>query len=259
MRTRRFILGLAAALALAACGQKPPETPAGQAEPPLVYAASSLTDVMNALGDAFAATGKARPQFSFAASSELARQIEQGAKADIFISADEQWMDYLDGKNLIDKPSRQALLGNTLVLITPTDKPLTVSLAAGLDLSAAIGDGKLAMADPDAVPAGRYGREALTQLGAWAGVEGKVARAANVRDALRLVESGEAAAGIVYGTDARASTKVAVAGTFPESSHAPIVYPIALTAGRSGGAEFAMFLKSDAAKAVFERFGFSVR
>jgi molybdate transport system substrate-binding protein len=265
------------AAALAACGQpKAAETH----KAPLVYAAASLTDVLKTLGDAYAATGQPKPDFSFASSSDLARQIEQGAQADVFLSADEQWMDYLDGKGMIDKASRVDLLGNSLVLIVPSavsgqnyiqvevpnipGATKTPGEGDGRILSALLtvalkGDVKLAMGDPDAVPAGKYGKEALTSLGMWDGVAPKVAKAANVRDALRLVASGEAAAGIVYATDAKAEPKVSVNATFPESSHKPIVYPMALVKDRVAGKGFAEFLKSAQAKAVFEAAGFSVK
>ena len=257
---------LLACIALAACGQpKAVETAAPAPRAPLVYAASSLTDVMRALGDAYAATSQPRPDFSFASSSDLARQIEQGAQADLFLSADETWMDYLDGKGLIDRASRTDLLGNRLVLVVradmaaKTDAELSKPTAAAV-LAQLLGrDGKLAMADPDAVPAGRYGKEALTTLNAWAAVEPNVAKAANVRDALRLVSSGEAAAGIVYATDVKAEPKVAAAAVFPETSHRPIVYPMALTAGRGGARGFSTFLRSAQARAVFEAAGFSVK
>lgn len=269
---RRVMIGWAAALLLAACGRPEAAKPA-EAKPALVYAAASLTDVLKVQADAFAATGKPKPEFSFAASSELARQIEQGAQADVFISADEQWMDYLDSKGMIDKATRVDLLGNSLVLILPSnaittvrDKPAGTEPTHYLDSAEAKGllsvllgtSGKLAMADPDAVPAGKYGKEALTSLGAWADVEAKVAKAANVRDALRLVAMGEAAAGIVYATDAKTEPKVQVISVFPETSHKPIVYPMALMAGPSNGAGFAEFLQGDGAKAVFEKYGFRV-
>jgi molybdate transport system substrate-binding protein len=276
LRTRRWaVASIFAAVALAACGQpKAPETAAAAPKAPLVYAAASLTDVLKTLGDAYAATGQPKPDFSFASSSDLARQIEQGAQADVFLSADEQWMDYLDAKGLIDKASRVDLLGNRLVLVTPMpasgqamladmsakDGGVLSALTTSIFLAQVLGaDGKLAMGDPDAVPAGKYGRDALTALNAWSAVEPKLARAANVRDALRLVSSGEAAAGIVYATDAKAEPKVAVSAAFPETSHKPIVYPMALTAGRAGGKGFLEFLRTAQAKAVFEAAGFTTK
>ncbi|RYZ14092.1 MAG: molybdate ABC transporter substrate-binding protein, partial [Alphaproteobacteria bacterium] len=227
-------MGLAATL-IASCG--PAEAPADKAAAKetavTVFAASSLTDVLKQVGEQFAAEGHPAPVFNFAASSELARQIEQGAGADVFISADEAWMDYVADKNLINPASRKTLLTNTLVLVAPSDRPITIDLNPNADLAAALKGGKLAMGNPDSVPAGKYGKEALEKLGAWAGVEASVVRAENVRSALRFVEAGEAAAGIVYGTDAKAAgDKVAIAGTFPADSHTPITYPAAIIAGK---------------------------
>ena len=256
--------GFAATL-IASCGPaeapKAVETAAPEAAA-TVFAASSLTDVMKQLGAQFAAEGHPAPVFNFAASSELARQIEQGAAADVFISADEAWMDYLADKSLIDVASRKTLLTNTLVLVAPSDKPIAIELKTGMDLVGALKGGKLSMANPDSVPAGKYGKEALEKLGAWAGVEASVVRAENVRSALRFVEAGEAAAGIVYATDAKAAgAAVAVAGTFPADSHTPITYPAAVMAGKNvGGAKaFVDFLASDTAVVVFEQAGFGVR
>lgn len=248
-------------LLLAACGgpageQAAPET----AEPVRVFAAASLTDVMGAVADAYAATGEPRPVLNFAASSDLARQIEQGADADVFMSADEAWMDYLDERKLIDPVSRRSLLGNTLVMIAPADAAFTLELAPGGDLAGALNGGTLALADPDSVPAGRYAKEALTWMGAWDSVAGKVARTESVRAALRFVEAGEAAAGIVYGTDAAAAgDKVAVVGIFPGESHTPVTYPVALVqGGNESTPEFGVFLASDEAGVIFEAFGFAV-
>lgn len=251
-----------AATLIASCG--PAEAP-NTAEAPefavTVFAASSLTDVLKQVGEQFAAEGHPAPVFNFAASSELARQIEQGAGADVFISADEAWMDYVADKNLIDSASRKTLLTNTLVLVTPADKPISISLAPNTDLATALQGGKLAMGNPNSVPAGKYGREALEKLGAWAGVEASVVRAENVRSALRFVEAGEAAAGIVYGTDAKAAgDKVAVAVTFPPDSHTPITYPAAIIAGKgAGGAKaFVDFLSSPEASETFQAAGFGL-
>ena len=230
-------------------------------QPPLVLAAASLQESLGAAADAWAARGHARPVISFAASSALARQVEAGAPADLFISADEEWMDYLAKRGLIVPASRASFLTNRLVLITPRDRPVAVRVARGFALSRALGDGRLAMADPDAVPAGRYGKAALTSLGVWAAVEGKVARAENVRAALALVERGEAPLGIVYATDARASAKVRIVGLFPATSHPPITYPVALlNTARSADAEpFRRFLLSPAGRAIFARYGFGTR
>ncbi len=257
---RLAAIGFAAAI-LASCG--PAETPksATPEAAVTVFAASSLTDVMKQIGDLYAAEGHPAPVFNFAASSELARQIEQGAGADVFISADEAWMDYLAERSLIDPASRKTLLTNTLVLITPSDKPITLTLAAGMDLAGALKGGKLSMANPESVPAGKYGKEALENLGAWPAVESSVVRAENVRSALRFVEAGEAAAGIVYATDAKAAgAAVIITGTFPADSHTPITYPAAVLAGKGegGSAGFVAFLSSDKPKTVFTEAGFGL-
>ncbi|MEJ0022670.1 MAG: molybdate ABC transporter substrate-binding protein [Alphaproteobacteria bacterium] len=215
-KSRRGFLGALLLGAALACGLPAGGAHAQDAKPLVVYAASSLTDAMKEIGPLYKAAGHLEPVFSYGASSALARQIEQGAKADVFASADEPWADYLAERKLIDPATRASLLSNTLVLVSPTDKPLKVKkIAKGFNLAAALGDGKLAMADPDSVPAGKYGKAALENLGVWASVENKVARAENVRAALRFVETGDAAAGIVYATDALASgPKVKVVGEF---------------------------------------------
>ena len=265
MISRRFGLAAFIAVTLAACSPKVEEPSPAAAAPEAavrVFAASSLTDVMKTIGDAYAAKGHPAPVFVFAASSELARQIEQGAEADMFLSADEAWMDYLAEKNLIDPATRAGLLTNTLVLVAPADRPITVEIKDGMDLKAALKGGKLAIANPDSVPAGKYAREALEHFKAWAGVDKDTARAENVRAALRFVEAGEAAAGIVYATDAKASgDKVVVAGTFPADSHTPITYPAAVIAGKGEGPAkgFKDFLGSPEAKVAFEAAGFGVK
>jgi molybdate transport system substrate-binding protein len=256
---RRFFLAALAALAVAACGQPADERAATPQEiaPARVFAAASLTDVLSAIGADFAATGQPAPVFNFAASSDLARQIEQGAEADVFFSADEAWMDYLAERNLIDPASRASLLANTLVLIAPADRLFTFEPVQGADLRAALNGGKLAIANPDGVPAGRYAKEALTSIGAWAALETEAARAESVRAALRFVETGEAAAGIVYATDAKAAgDSVVVVATFPASSHTPITYPVARVAGRDGDAPFLDYLASAPARAAFAAAGF---
>ena len=236
--------------------------PAGAAEAPklLVFAAASLNESLTEAGNAYAAQGHPAPSFSFAASSALARQIENGAPAGLFLSADEEWMDYLATRKLIAAGSRVALLGNTLVLIAPADRPLNVKLAPGLDLATALKGGKLSMADPDNVPAGKYGKAALEKFGAWAAVAPAVIRGDNVRAALAFVERGEAAAGIVYGSDAALTAKVKVAGVFPADSHPAISYPGAVIAGHdtAEARAFLAFLSTPAAKDIFKRYGFSV-
>lgn len=265
MKSRRFALAVIAAAMIVSCGPKEevavPATPPPEA-PVRVFAAASLTDVLKTIGDQYAAAGHPAPVLNFAASSELARQIEQGAEADIFISADEAWMDYLAERNLIDPASRASLLTNTLVLIAPADKPIAIEIKPGMNLKSALKGGKLAIANPDSVPAGKYAKEALEHFGAWAGVEADTARAENVRAAMRFVEQGEAAAGIVYATDAKAAgAAVTVVATFSSESHTPITYPAAVVAGKSEGPgkEFLAFLSSPEAKSTFESGGFGLR
>ena len=198
---------------------------------------------------------------SFAASSALARQIDAGAPADLFISADEPWMDDVAGKGMIRPQTRVSFLANRLVLIAPAAKPVKLRIAPGFALAGALGESRLAMADPDSVPAGKYGKAALTKLGVWAQIEPKVARAENVRAALALVERGEAPLGIVYETDAKASSKVVIVGIFPAASYPPITYPVAvLSASTSPDAEgFRKFLISRQGKAIFVHYGFVAR
>ncbi len=228
----------------------------------IVYAASSLTDVLNEAGDRYAALGHPRPVFNFAASSTLAHQIELGADANLFFSADEDWMNYLAQRHLIDPRSRISLLSNRIVLVAPLDHPIHIRIAPNFALHAALAGGHLAMADPDSVPAGRYGRAALEHLGVWTSVQNDVVRAENVRAALRFVQTGEAAAGIVYATDANAAgANVETVGIFPANSHPPISYPLATVAGHSTteGAGFARYLRSPSGLAIFRRYGFGVR
>ncbi|KLK91100.1 molybdenum ABC transporter substrate-binding protein [Microvirga vignae] len=233
-------------------------TPA-QAKDVVVFAAASLK---NALDDAVAAwkreTGKALV-ISYAASNALAKQIEAGAPADIFFSADFDWMDYAASKNLIRPETRTNLLGNSLVLIAPKGASVQVSLQPGFDLASALGDGRLAMGQVEAVPAGKYGKAALEKLGVWGAVKDKIAQTENVRAALLLVSRGEAPLGIVYKTDALSDPNVEIVAAFPESTHPPIVYPAALTkdAANPDAASFLNFLQSSQAKPFFERQGFN--
>jgi molybdate transport system substrate-binding protein len=255
---RKACAALGVALTLAACAPKAAETPTGETAV-RVFAASSLTDVLTAIGADYAAAGHPAPLINLAASSELARQIEQGAEADVFISADEKWMDYLSDRALIDPASRTTLLSNALVLVAPVDHPFTLDVAAGMDLAGALKGGKLAIGNPDSVPAGRYAKEALEHLGVWAAVEPSTVQVENVRAALRFVETGDAAAGIVYATDAKASgDRVVVVGVFPQDSHTPVTYPAAQIAGRDQGKAFAAFLRGPEAQAVFKAAGFGV-
>lgn len=228
---------------------------------PLVLAAASLQEAMTDAANVWAARRHARPVVSFAASSALARQVEAGAPADLFVSADSEWMDYLAGKALIHPATRAVLVANQLVLITPAASKAQLAIGRNFPLARALGQGRLAMANPDAVPAGKYGKAALSYLGVWAGVSGKIARAENVRAALALVERGEAPFGVVYATDARASAGVRVLGAFPPASHPPIVYPLALlrTSTHPDAESFRRFLLSREGKAIFARRGFVVR
>jgi len=229
---------------------------------PLVLAAASLQESLNAAADAWAAKHHERPTLSFASSSALARQIDAGAPADLFISADEPWMDDVAKHGLIRPGTRVSFLANALVLIAPaTSATKPVTIKRGFPLAALLGPNKLAMGEPNSVPAGKYGKAALTSLGVWDAVAPKVASGDNVRAALALVERGEAPYGIVYATDAMASKGVRVVGTFPASSHAPITYPVALlTSSTSPDAEgFRRFLLSPPAKAIFKRYGFRTK
>ena len=230
------------------------------AAPLTVFAAASLTDSLKAVADAYKAKTGASVTLSFGASSTLARQIEQGAQADIFMSADTDWMDYLQKAGLIADATRKDLLGNQLVLVAASGTKPAPRIAPHFDLAGALGDGKLALADPSSVPAGKYGKAALTALGVWDSVASKVAPAENVRVALEYVARGEAPFGIVYATDAKVAPSVHVVGIFPENTHPPIIYPVALTKTASSAARaFLDFLNGPEAKAIFEKAGFTVR
>lgn len=226
-----------------------------------VFAAASLTNAFEEIAKTYRAKGGGAVKFSFAASSTLAKQIESGASADIFASADEEWLDYLAARKLIEPATRASRLGNTLVLITPAGDKRTVDIKPGFDLAGMIGSGKLVTGDPAHVPVGRYAQQALTKLGVWDAVAPKVARTDNVRAALLLVERGEAPFGIVYDTDVAASGKVNVAGTFPADSHSPVSYPFAILARRDRPEvkSFFDFLYSPEAQAVYRRAGFSFK
>lgn len=253
--SRRLMLAFATALPLL------PPPALAQPRDLVIFAAASLK---NGLDEAAARwsreTGRPGPRISYAGSSSLARQIEQGAPADLVLSADLDWMDYLDGKGLIRKETRLSLLGNTIVLVAPKGSQLRVSLTKGVDLSGALGNGRLAMANVDAVPAGKYGKAALETLGAWNGVKDKVAQAENVRAALLLVARGEAPLGIVYATDAAAEPGVTVLASFPPETHPPIVYPAAAVKGSShaDALPFLRFLRSASGKSAFTAQGFTM-
>lgn len=247
--------------ALAACLVSLLAVPPARAREVYVFAAASLKNALDDCVVAYAAqTTDAEIVPVYAASSALARQIEAGAPADLFFSADTDWMAYLDARRLIDSSTRVDLVTNALVLIAPAKSPRSIAIASGFPLAAALEKGRLALADPDFVPAGKYARAALTKLGVWDSVAGKLARAENVRAALAFVARGEAPLGIVYATDAMAEKKVMVAGLFPADSHPPIVYPAARVADRpepETAEKFLAFLKSPNAAAVFRKHGFT--
>ena len=224
-----------------------------------IFAAASLTDALKDLAAQWVTSGQKPPRISFASSSTLARQIEQGAEANLFASADTPWMDYLAQRGLIAADTRADLIGNTLVLIAPIAQPRQVTLGPGVDLRAILGpNGRIAVGDPAHVPVGLYAAQALRAFGVWEALEPRLARTADVRAALLFVERGEAPLGIVYATDAAVSRKVMVAGEFPAGSHAPIVYPFAVTkAGDTPLARrFLAALSAPAAHATFLRHGF---
>ena len=254
MLDRRHLTGLVFVLLALAGGAR------GEARI-TVFAAASLVQAFEEIGGEWRkATGDV-VRFSFAASSTLARQIEQGAPADLFASADALWMDYLEARALIDKPSRTSRLGNRLVLIAPADRARPIELRPGLDWAAMLGNGRLATADPSHTPLGRYAHAALESLGAWSAVERRLAPADTVRAAMVLVERGEAPLGIVYASDALASSRVGVVGTFPAASHPPIEYHFALLAGRDAAEAraFLAYLVGPQAAAVYGRLGFLLR
>ena len=233
-----------------------------QAENVMVFAAASLTNALNDIGDQFTAKTGDKIVASYAASSTLAKQIEAGAPAQVFASADLKWADYLSDKKLLDPTSRVNLLGNALVLVAPADsKTDTVAIGPKTDFAALAGAGRIATGDPDSVPVGLYFRQAMERIGQWDAVAPKLARADSVRAALALVERGEVPFGIVYATDAAVAPKVKVVGVFPESMHDPVVYPFALVAGNESAAAraFLAFLHGDAAKAVFSKYGFTLK
>ncbi|MGH8209559.1 MAG: molybdate ABC transporter substrate-binding protein [Steroidobacteraceae bacterium] len=240
----------------------PAASAASEIKTVLVFGAASLADVLDELGRAF--TGHALAEHrhvqvisALAASSTLAKQIEAGAPADVFFSADLEWMDYLEQRKLLRPGSRREVVLNRLVLIAPTDSKVSVKIAPGFDLLEALGDGKLATGDPDSVPVGKYAHAALEKLGAWDRISSRIVRTENVRAALAFVARGEAPLGIVYRTDALAEKRVRIVDVFPEDSHPPITYPIALTARASPEAQrFVAFVTSDAAEPIFRKYGF---
>jgi molybdate transport system substrate-binding protein len=224
-----------------------------------VFAASSLTDVLQEITRAFTAATGIAVRVSPAASSALARQIESGSPADVFISADQEWMDYLAARKLIKAETRVDIVSNSLVLVAPADSKLNLRIAPGFDLAKALGkSGRLSTGDPAIVPAGKYAAAALTKLGVWHQVRDRIIPADNVRTALNFVALGEAPLGIVYATDARGNARVRVVDTFPASSHERISYPAAaMTTANAEAATFVKFLRSDKVQAIFEKAGFS--
>jgi molybdate transport system substrate-binding protein len=226
----------------------------------LVFAAASVKTALDKIAARWRQESGELATISYAASSTLAKQIENAAPADLFMSADEDWMDYLQQRNLIDPKTRTDLLGNRLVLVAPRDSKIETTIAPGFPLAELLHGGRLAMGDPNAVPAGKYGKAALTNLGVWGSVERQVAAAENVRAALLLVARGEAPLGIVYQTDAAAEPGVRIVAVFPADTHPPIVYPMALIAGsrNSEALALAAYLRGPVARAEFEAQGFTV-
>jgi len=228
---------------------------ATQAQSPTVFAAASLKNAL----DEIAASAPVKPVIAYGASSALAKQIENGAPADIFISADIDWMDYIEKKGLIARGTRRNLLGNRLVLIAPAKEPVTVQPSFGFPVAKALGNGRIALADPQSVPAGRYAKAAFEKLGVWDQLAGHVAASENVRAALLLVARGETPLGVVYQTDANEEPRVMVAGVFPADSHPPIIYPIAaLKSAKAAAVPFLDFLSNAQSRRIFEKHGFTV-
>jgi molybdate transport system substrate-binding protein len=223
-----------------------------------VFAAASLTNMLQELGDAFTKDASIPVRFSFAASSALARQIENGSRADVFFSADLEWMDYLQSRKLIQPATRHDVVGNQLVLIAPADSKIVLKIQPHFALAATLGKGRLATGDPDSVPVGRYAHEALASLGVWDEVSARLVRADSVRSVLAFVDRGEAALGIVYATDALIDKKVRVVDAFPAATHMPIVYPVALTIGaKADAAKFLAYIRGPAGSVAFQHYGFT--
>ena len=252
-----FTMGLVLFGLMASGGPASADSAPQASQTVLVYAAASLTNVIDDLSQAFTAKTHISVKSSYAASSALAKQIESGAPADVFFSADLDWMDYLDQRHLLKTGTRHNVVGNRLVLIGPADSKVTLKIARGVDFKTALGDGKLATGDPDSVPVGKYAQAALEKLGLWDQIAPRLVRAENVRAALAFVARGEAPLGIVYETDAMAEPRVRIVDEFPLDSHPPIVYPIALTThGAKDAQEFESFVTSAAATPIFKKYGF---
>jgi molybdate transport system substrate-binding protein len=256
VKTSRKITCLFTALLLAIAG-----TTASAAERIVtVFAASSLTDALTEIGKAWTDETKVPVRFSFAASSALARQVESGSPADAFVSADQEWMDYLAGRKLIQATTRVDIVTNSLVLVAPADSKLMLRVAPRFRLREALGaKGRLATGDPASVPVGKYAKAALTNLGVWESVADRIVPAENVRSALNFVALGETPLGIVYATDAKGNAKVRVVDTFPASSHEPITYPAAVTSrGGADAGDFVQFLRGARARTIFIKYGFGI-
>ena len=258
LSTRTFLTALAGLLVASAIAVLP-RTAAAEDNSITVFAAASMKNALDDIDAAFTKATGIKVVASFAASSALIKQIEEGAPADVFASADLQWMDYGAEKKLIKDDTRVNLLGNKLVLIAPKDSKIgDVTIGPGFDLAKLAGDGRIVTGDVAAVPVGIYAKAALQKLGAWAAAEPKMAMTDNVRAALILVARGEAPLGIVYETDAKVEPGVKIVGYFPENSHDPVVYPVAATVtAKPDTARYLAFLRSQAAKAVFESYGFT--
>jgi len=229
-----------------------------QAAPVTVFAAASLKNALDEVGAQYARNG-GEARFSYAGSSAIARQIEQGAPADIYVSADADWMNYLVQRKLVVPSTRRDLLTNRLALIAPADSKVALKIGRGMPLARTLGDRRLAVAGPD-VPAGKYAKASLSTLGVWDGVSGRLAQAENVRMALQYVARGESPLGIVYDTDAKVEPKVRIVGLFPEGTHPKIVYPAAVVAASKNpdAAKFMAFLSGPQAAAIFRKYGFTV-
>jgi molybdate transport system substrate-binding protein len=253
------IAGVWQVLALGALCFAPQVLAANDGKTPItVFGAASLTDVLQDLGDTFTKDTSIPVRFSFAASATLARQIENGAPADLFFSADLEWMDYLQARALIRPATRVDMVGNQLILVAPVDSKVTLKIEPHFPLAAALGTGRLATGDPDSVPAGRYAKEALITLGVWDSVSARLVRADSVRAALALVDRGETPLGIVYATDALADKKVRFVDAFPAASHEPIIYPAALTnVAHANAVKFLAYMRGPAGELAFKRYGFT--
>ena len=250
-----------AAIAVAALAGMPALANAASAADPIVFAAASLKNALDEVAALYTARTGNHVLINYAGSSALARQIEAAAPADIYFSANLDWMDYLAELGLIRTESRATLLGNAIVLVAPKGSDIALDIAPGMDIAGLLGaDGRLAMANVDSVPAGQYGKASLEHLGIWDSLADRIVQADNVRAALAFVASGEAPLGIVYATDAAADPNVRIVGTFPDDSHKPILYPVALTATSENpaAASFVDFLKSPDARPAFEKQGFVV-